>query len=297
MKKIATYLVSGILSVLVIFLGVKLYQMQKDYNELKNAYVTTLTTANLELGQARTVIGDTSKLVDKLSKELQEQVKFNQATIERYAKLIAKLESANSGTLETPPTVVPLPPEIKSLPFKFDDFRLHVEGDYITKKFDYVLTQKFSLDMLELKTRDGQTKHIAKLYEIDDMGHTVAEADLLDFNVIVSDYNKVKRFEVWNPKLDLGLSVAFTKDHVTTPGLGLIGGLSFMSYGEKPLPSWRFARVNISYSKETVRYGITPVMLNIADKIPILSNIYMGVGLSTDFKSNESLDLSLSATL
>lgn len=110
---------------------------------------------------------------------------------------------------------------------------------------------------------------------------------------------KSTQFYWWAPHLDLAIDNTLTlqSDTFFNPGASL--GLSIMGYGRtKNDLDWKFIRVGIGANVEKNFYlTLQPVEYNIGKFIPLLSDLWVGIGASYDFSNTWGLSLSISTTL
>lgn len=278
-------------------LGYKLYQKDKELQETREAFSRSLNEANLELGRAKTVIANAQKMIGDLNTDIQKEIRQRNATLDMYAKLVAKLQTNGGGNLSTPP----LPPDVKldSLPFTYQDFRLKASGDAVKKTFQYTLSQSFELKLAEVRLPTGGFSHYAELYELDGTGKRINKLELTKFEVVRASDAKKKSISWWNPRVDIGLGVLLTTALTMDPVTSI--GMSTLSYGYSIHDvSLRFLRVGLDVNSDTIGLSIAPLQINVARPLPLIDNLWLSpaVGRSLNWRpSNNYLILGITAAL
>lgn len=110
---------------------------------------------------------------------------------------------------------------------------------------------------------------------------------------------KTTQFYWWAPHLDLGVdnSFMFGSGSLYDPGASL--GLTIMGYGHtKNDLEWKFIRIGagLNLSKEFY-LTLQPVTYNIGQFIPLLSDLWIGLGAVWDLGNAWGISLSISTTL
>lgn len=275
-----------------LFVGDIIYLKQQNH-QLEDKAAKIELTANLEIGRAHTTIADAESKIRSMDAQIQQDVKDHEALVDSYTVLIAKNDTKGSGTLvikEVPgatkeifTTVNGGPVQLKSLPFQFDDFRLHVSGDAVTKTFNYKLDQQFEVQLIAAKLKNGSHNHYAELYELDSGGKRINKLTLTKFEVTETDVNTTSITRWFDWRLDLGVTYGFYKnlDH----GIGGELGLSMISYGNPSILTWRFLRGSVGLNSRDIFLGISPIQYNIGAPLPLLSNLWitpeLAYGLNT----------------
>lgn len=266
--------------------------------------VTELQRANLELGRAETRIGDANLMIEKLNKQVQEEIKKNQAALRLYAELEALYETEKQKVKIITKIVykdreIPIPAgkifvklddgtyqEVSSMKFGYNDFRINITGDAIKQELSYKLHQKFRIIFVESQLPTGDRNHYAELYEIDEQGKDVGKLTLTNFKVIRSEELKPKMMW-WNPKLDLNLGYTFSPKGLDHGWSGTVG-LSFSAYGATPDDiSWRFFRFGVGISQSAALLDFSPFQYNVGKKLPLISNLWIGPSVGVILNSEK----------
>lgn len=264
---------------LLIFNTVRLDNKVKS---LENQKTNVEQTAKLEIGRAHTQVANAESRIKFLSEEIQKDIQSQKAMVDSYTTLEAKYNAKGSGTLYLPGAERTIytyvttnggPIKLESLPFEFNDFRLHVNGDAITKTFSYTLKQKFEVQLADTKLKSGAHNHYAELYELDESGKRVGKLELTKFEVIDSENEIRDRFKFFDVHLDLGVAYDVHRnfEHGIAGGLGL----SLMSYGKPSALQWRFLRASVGLNKSGVFLGLSPVQYNLGGPLPLFSNLWL----------------------
>jgi len=99
---------------------------------------------------------------------------------------------------------------------------------------------------------------------------------------------KTKDFYIWSPHINLNLDVSSNNiDSDSDINIPVYGGISFSTSGygrTKNDLTWRFIDFGISTNGKDIYAKFTPVLYNIGEPLPIISNTFIGpfIGLSTE---------------
>lgn len=325
-------MIKWILGVLLALSVVLTAKVGWQHHQLGRAYDTvneSLMSANLELGKAETKFADANAYIGELEKELQTVIKDKNEYITRYGQLEveyrnllehsgnAEIVYVDGQTVEVPAelnlirgllyeavtekTIVP----VKQLSMSHSDYRLDIgcfvnpypnSDRQIPMEIKLQLHLLFYGQLVETRTPTGAVNYYLNLYEMDDKGNKIAKLELKKFEVIVEKPTKLT-FMWWNPKLDVGLFAGVT-DSLTLRAGGDIG-ISFMSYGlTKNDLLWRFGRVGLNLTSDSVGLSLVPVQWNVGSAVlPLVDNLWIGPYGSISLDTEKSLGLMLSVSL
>lgn len=272
-----------------------------------------LMAANLEVGRAKTEIMSMKKVhaiaVEKLSEDLKKEIKARQALIVSYGELQAELNTEKKKVKVETKIIYkdrivtvdkPLPPgslfskkddgtleEVLSIPWRYSDFRISLEGDAYKGILSYKLHQKFKAQIIETKLKTGARNHYVKIWELDGEGKEVVELKLTNFTVIRGD--ELTPYWSWfNPKIDLGLS--FAVSHTADISYLADIGISLSSYGTTVNDlSWRAFRFSLGFVPDGVTVGFSPAAYNVARVLPLVSNLWVTPTVSYSFYSKSAI--------
>jgi len=298
----------GIAAVLTILLlsglAIKQCQTNRQLQSLIQEKNSKLMEADLTIGRAQTEIVSLKKVhsiaLANIDKKWKEEIKKREALVVLYVELQAKYEAEKLNIkvktkvvyidrVTTEPVEIPVGKlfikkangdleEAISLPWKYSDFRIDLEGDALNQTLSYKLHQRFRLQFIETKLLTGARNHYAKLWELDDKGNKLKELTVTKFEVIRGEELPDKMFW-WNPKLDLGIHGG-----ITTSGDGTVLfdlGLSTSSYGKTPNDIFiRFFRLSAQYYLNGFSVGFSPVQYNLGRHLPLVSNLWITPNLS-----------------
>lgn len=321
-----------ILGVLLAVAGLLLGKIWYQNNQLSSAndeLNKKLMEANLEIGRAHTKFGDANKKIGELEKALQKEIRERDARITRIGELEAELAAAGQGdgtTVVVPgdPIVVEIPADLKlavgmvymatapntlvpldGVDAEYKDFRLQILAAIRPKPnqemqvpvfFQYKLDLNIQGQLVETITPSGAVNNYINLWEVDDDGQKVGTLKLKKFEMIVEDQRQKQLF-LWAPHLDIGLtgSVTYPPPEFT---VGADLGLSIAGYGKTNNDlEWRFLRLGLGLG-DGLSVSLTPVQWNLGAPIPLVSNIWLGLGLQYNLsQGNWGHQLSLGAML
>ena len=261
----------------------------------------TAQEAKLEIGRANTKLADANQTISLLTKEIQEEIRARKADIETYGKVIAEYKKAAERVkvitkivYRDREQIVELPmgklymrisdrvyEEITALQWKYQDFRITLEGDCIKGELSYKLHQKFQGQFVETKLPTGAYNHYLNIWETDESGKKVGQLQLTSFEVIKRKPDK-NTFKFINPKLDLGLSGGvYTSAEGTW--MGDIG-VSLSSHGATVNDlRWRFIRASAGLTNNGFSLNFSPVQYNLGSVLPLISNLWATPYAGYDF--------------
>lgn len=295
-------IVAGLIAALVLSLGL-LAKIGIDNYQLKqtsSVLTQELQKANLEKGQALTLMGETGDKVNNLEENLQDSLRDLNLQVTRYAELKAKYRVLKSKKGQAQVVYYPgsdiqvdcpnveftrglyyeaitesTLAEVKAMANIYKDHRLTARYAFLprpnTKRylgsyFDYQLSLKIRAQLVETISTTGAINHFVNIYEVTPDGDKKFE--LTKFEVTVDD-QRLPHFHWWSPHLDIAALG-------TTTGVGASLGISVAGYGktENDL-SWRFVRLSLDiFDKPAV--GFTPFVYNVGGPMPLISNLYLG---------------------
>lgn len=313
MTKITIALSVSVFLLLIAITGiVYLWKDNRNLNNIIYSKTEELQSAKLEIGRAQTIIGDAQKEINHLSNTIKQELEKNKQLLKLYAELQGQYETEKNKVkivtqIVYKDTTIPIPvgkifvklddntyQEVLSMKFNYNDFRLTINGDAIKQELDYKLHQNFRAVFVESTGPGGVINHYAEIYEQDDKGNDIGAIKLNKFIVVKSDMLKSK-FMWWNPKLDIEVGSGLTLSNMElVPYFG--SNISLMSYGKTEDDiSWRFLKFGILCSNEKLLLNFSPVVGNIAKKLPLVSNIWLGPSISSNFNDLTMVGLGLSA--
>lgn len=292
----------------------QILKLHEQFNE-------ELMEANLEIGKAKTRFGEVEKYSKDLEKGIKEEIARNKANINMIGKLKAELKRTKKikgrktrvvyreeKRIEVERDVIPgllyqaidnktLVP-IVNLEGQFTDHRLTVKtklSSYPNDKndvrfdFNYTLRLRISANIVQTITPTGAVNHYVELHEVDETGKKVGKFKTTSFDVTVVD-QRSNRFYWWLPRTDVGMAVTGNLSGIR-PGGSV--GLSIFGYGAtRDDLSWRILRPSVG-AGESLIIGLSPFVYNIADLLPIFTNIWIGPHLTYTVDNNNPYRLGL----
>lgn len=313
----------------ILCLGLLVHDLwsNRKANAENSALNEQLMQANLAIGKAETKFGDTKQFIKSLDKEVQQDIKKADGQVSKFGSGIATLSTTTKiesvGTIELVPekTFYESPDlgiktgliyqatspssfsEIKRIPFRFDDNRLHidawaygVEGQTdIQYGGSYELKLKIEAVMSEVRLPNGEVNNYLSLYEIDEKDERINKFTIEKLAFVVEDQRKA-HFFWWAPHLDVGADLGFSLAKSFVYG-GTVG-VSVFGYGlTKDDLSWRFLRVGFNVAS-SLGLDVVPLQYNVAKHIPLLSNMWLGPIVILNFPGpTPAFGLVLSAVL
>ena len=310
----------------------KIKQDQAESAKVTSALNKQLMEANLELGRAKTEFGDASKQIEHLEEELKEEIEDRKSAITRFGKLKARYDTLSAHKteaniqikdsifinecaeldLEEGRLYVAKNKELVSFAAftaKHQDHRIAINCRINPKisptgnvpvEISYGLSLKLKADLLETITPTGAINNYIRLYEVNNEGAVTGMFDIQEFDMIVDDQRNSK-FLWWDPHVDMGVGLGLRSDS-SRESLKWEGnssvGLTVISYGltSKDL-AWRFGRVSFDIGQE-MAVGFTPVLYNMGNDLPILTNLWLGVATHYGLENNKwGFGLTIGASL
>lgn len=281
--------------------------------------------AALQLGEATNKLGDANKKVSELSDQLQSEIKSGNEKATKYTELEAKynvvvnqIPQSKPVPIQVPPssTEVPLPEGLHLTPghyyfvhnnnvdsaqaldlggafsVPYSDDRIDITTALFTiqdksnltlpsYQTGYSLHLKLRGQIVETINPKGEKNTYAELYEIDKDGNDKGKFQLTNFTTVSNDQRK-KHFQLWNPHIDAGVIGGFNG----ALQLGGSIGVSVMSYGltDNDL-TWRFIRPGVALTGKGAAIDFSPVLYNIGEPLPLVSNLWVGPYINYDFKN------------
>lgn len=269
-----------------------------------------LMQADLEKGRAETQFGDAKKYIKELESTVQDEIKAREAEVTRYGELDAryralkkKKQATKTEIVYRDGPVVEVPAELKlvtgllyqatspttlvsvgELFGEYKDYRLYINARVLpypndersTKwEFGYQLDLRLQAKFVETITPTGAINHYAEIYEVDPQGKHVGKFEIERFQYVVEKPDQ-KQWFWWAPHVDLGvLMLAGTVPPRFTTGGSF--GFSPFAYGLTVNDlDWRFLRVSFDLSDGLPGVGLTPVVYNLGQLIPLISNFWVG---------------------
>lgn len=283
------------------------WKEQRATAELLTIKNTELMQADLELGRAKSTITSQKKAHEtamaNLEKLWRDEIDARNAAVTAYGELEAKYEAEKKKqktitkivyrdkfkTIEVPTGELFFKNEsgnykkVTSLEYKYDDFRISIEGDAVQKVISYKLQQKFKAQFVATKLPTGAVNHYAEIYELGPNGENLEKLELVSFEVIQAE-DLPNRFMWFNPKLDLMVGGGLNS-HLKATWTGDIG-LSMMAYGKTPNDlTWRFLRLGVGITNHGFSTTLSPVQLNVGQFLPVISNTWLMPYAGIDFGS------------
>jgi len=323
-------IVAALIASLVLSLGLLVRVGITNY-KLKNAtrtLNTQLQRANLEKGQALTLIGKANDRVVLLEESLQDSISNLGLQVTRYAELEAKYKVLKKQKGKVRVEYYPGNPlavecdnieftrgmyyeaitdkslaAVEKMAASYKDHRLTATCTFtpipnrrreLPFLFTYNLTFRLRARLVETISPTGAINHFIKIHELTPKGEG-NEVALTKFEVIVDDQRKSK-FHWFNPKLDVGgIGTVLLPEAEFKPGASL--GLSFMGWGKTQNDlTWRFGRISFDLM-ERPALGFTPVLYNVGDPLPVLSDIWIAPHVGWMFPEGGYVGLLISSML
>lgn len=313
-NKLMSYLLMAALTMSLGLLG----KMGCDRSELMSAndqLNRELMQADLEKGRALTKFGDAEDYIDELEDQIKEEIKEREATVTRYGELQAKYNTLKRDLVADVKVVykdriIEIPQDVEDLSFVrgtyykatsektlvpivslegvHEDHRVNIRGlvqpnpegqGDVDWKFDYELKLRFELQFAETHMSSGAINHYATMWELDDKGERIEKLEIEKFAVVV-EKPEDKQWFWWAPHVDVGGLVGAK---LTPPDLALGGSVGFspFAYGRTVNDlDWRFLRISLDLAGNIPGIGISPVVGNLGQPLPLLSNLWVGPHVS-----------------
>lgn len=140
---------------------------------------------------------------------------------------------------------------------------------------------EFKANVIEAISKDGKPSRTVEAWA-ENSYSTVSKGKKYPIDLYISDWaiKKPPKSFMWNPNLNLSMLAEVDSFF---PGLGV----SLCSYGKtKKDVDWRFVNVFVGAANDynDVMVGVIPVSYNVANHLPLVSNIFVGPFIGTDFK-------------
>jgi hypothetical protein len=287
--------------------------------------------ADLELGRANTRFGNAEKYIGELEETIQSEIKERKAAVKMAAfwkgKYSAEVASRDIPTLpidptEEQPTVLCRSAEFQQYRLyraktieelealidsraEFEDHRITIgcqlsaiqKEDNIQLGIGYQLHMKLAGEIVSTLEPSGAVNYYLNVYELGKDGEKIGKLKLTKFSAVVED-KRSERFRWWAPHVDAGVVLGMTNS-IEVHMAGNIG-VSLMGYGvtDNDL-SWRFARLGLEFSGNTFGISADPVLINIGEYIPLVSNIWLSphVVLRLDMDAQYAAGIMIGAVL
>jgi len=323
-------IVAALIASLVLSLGLLVRVGISNY-KLKNAtrtLNTQLQRANLEKGQALTLIGKANDRVVLLEESLQGSINNLGLQVTRYAELEARYrvlkKQKGKVRIEYYPGN-PMAIECDNVEFtrglyyeavtdkslaavekiigSYKDTRLTATCTFVPTPnrrrelpflFTYDLDLRMRAQLVETISPTGAINHFIKIHELTPKGKG-EEFTLTKFEVIVDDQREAG-FHWWTPRLDVGgIGTVLLPEAQFKPGASF--GISFMGWGRTQNDlTWRFGRLSFDLM-EKPGLGFTPVLYNIGDPLPVISDIWLAPHVGWMFPEGGYVGLLISSQL
>ena len=248
------------------------------------------------------------KVLPKLNKELQEQIKKNKELTQQYTELLASYKSKVTSGKGKPTVIVyngstkpgsngKCPPVPKEVRWSYSDFRIEMEGEALNSQVKYQLNQLFKGQLVETKLPNDQYHYYVNLYELNRNTKQVVGSLKIDKLEVMKVDPLENKFSLFNPKLDMNFG--FSTDHFLSTNWVADIGLSVSSYGKtKNDLRWRFVRFGAGISNKGFSISLSPVQYNLGYDLPLISNMWIMsfVGYIPE-QNKEHFGLGISLTL
>ncbi len=276
--------------IIILILGIGWLQSRRENNALRTQ--VSINTADLSIGRANTTTSNPNNEIKNLDKNIQDDIKKTNATVEVIGKATAVSQTNGSGKVIVSGCTNP---EANSK-LEFHDFRLDFSGDINKQTAKYSLHQKFETQYAETKLPNGTYNSYLELYELDNSGKRISKLELTKFNAVHASLEEKNHFTFLNPRLDLGVGYMMYRNFVTTPEVSV--GLSLSTYGKSSSLRFRFLRLDAGVNRQGVSVGLSPVMYNLAQPLPLIDNLWLTPKLSYTFDNKSfSFGIGISVVL
>ena len=310
-RKLWRYILPGMIATVLIALLIRGFCVEYMHTVERDTLNASLEQSNLDLGKARSQIVSLTQLKSLLEKETAKEIKSKNEALQEVARLEGLLNSSGQGKIkikyvirekivEKVKTVYVKGKdgellEVTEAPFSYQDFRITIAGDAIQETLEYKLHQKFR-GHITRTILAGRSIYYFKLYELNPEGKDVSELELTDLKVFeVEKSDKSWRF---NPHIDIGLTGGMKFEPIDWNGVADIG-VSFFSYGRTEVDNdFRFLRLSVGITEDNGAVGLTPVSWNMAQYLPLFSDLYLSLTVHWLFPDNRwAVGLGISSTL
>jgi hypothetical protein len=315
-------IVMGVLCVALLGMSFVAFQQWNERKKVVATSNTKLQEFNAELGRAQTRIGDAAKYIDELEGLVKSEVEKYNGQVSLYGALTAKYEKLVKSkekiievveTVEVPvgapvdPFRIYLSQEDGSLlrlplewPLRYQDDRLTLRltilsGDpaSLKQRVEYKLSILLKGRLWEVTTPDDQRVYYFKFEEVDRAGNSLGELDIYEFEIVRQD-ERTKEFRL-APHVDIG-GAPGVQDGKFSAAVSL--GVSGWGYGvsENDL-SWRFVRLGVNATRDSMGASLTPVLYNVGGPLPLFSNLWVGPQVGYDFWNGLGFSLFVGSVL
>jgi len=327
MKSMVLSILLGVALAVCLGLLVKIAQVNGALETSNEALTESYMEADLLLGRAQTRLGKIEIENTGLRDDIKEEIDDRRAVVTMYGKLKARYNSLYKE--KTKVDIVYYEGETIELGLECSDFvpgRLYeaitkkvlspvakfeggianheiiIKCSYLPRYGDRVLpltiTYELSLtlagEIVESRLPDGGINHYAQIWAVDREGKKVKQLEFEELTFIVRD-ETTPRFWWWAPHIDIGLLAGA---HTTAEfSMGGSAGMSFMGYGHtKNDLSWRYPRLSFDYVEEPA-IGITPVLYNLGENLPLISDLWVGPHVTWGFKDEAFIGILVGSVL
>ena len=294
------------------FLG-QAYLTHSEFRDANDQLNKQLMQADLDKGRALTKFGNAQSYIGQLQGDIATEIKERKAWISRYGKLefkynkmkrvkstgeavyvegpVIEVEVAQTfvrGMLYEAITDKTLMP-IEYLTDEFRDHRLYLKTQVhphpgpermIHFEYEYTVSLLFDVQFVESHTPSGAINHYVSIWEMHPKTlKKLGKIPISKFEVVV-DKPKEKQWFWWAPHVDVAGLAGF---RLTPPDVLLGGSIGFspMGYGRTVNDlDWRALRVSLDLAGDTPALGLTPVVGNLGQPLPLLSNVWVGPHVS-----------------
>lgn len=299
LKEIIPWIIVGTLGVVVGYQYIQTNRLHRSLKKSNELIVRELHSFDSRLGRAETVLDSNGAMLAQMSDNLSDELKaeLKKYKIELVAISRAVLENRSTGggrVVRRAPVRSSKPSNANTLgegkgngetsvredstasseddSWEYTDWRLH--AILVDDIFDYALTQQFEVVLIEGK-RGEATPSYVRAWELGPEGERLDQLTVNEFKVVrrTSEFNGLSW---WNPRIDISLGGGYGFNGGEVRPIASVG-VSSSSYGEsRDNPSWRFPRVGVSSDGEDIGVNVIPVFYNVADKLPVFTNIWVG---------------------
>ena len=278
------------------------YRLWKSNNEIEALHKEVeirFKSFDSALGRSETKIMESQRAMNSLlktiPKDIREDLKTFKSDIKSLNSFILKHKTTKTSGRVTPKRKTRLRPSKKTTkkPHKttktpkklfdndkkncnwvYSDWRISAEynGDCSEGEFGYKLHQSFEGILLRGEGKSGTASYV-RVWEKGPDGNRIEPPLFVKEFVSVQKLELAKDFQWIAPHIDLGLSVSIGKEMILAPTIGV----SISGYGatENDL-DWRFFRMGVEASNESLGVSFCPAYYNIGRPIPLFSNLWIG---------------------
>jgi len=167
------------------------------------------------------------------------------------------------------------------------------QNRYTTLPGEYVFNLNNNIPIAKFSVKDNE--YIFDTYDLEIKNTVIIEKDktivkttatssadniehpLDTKDTIIYENKLADRERFFKPRINIGAKVSSDLEP------GVIIGLSFFEWNKYHLS---FLEPNLSFNQQSIRFGITPVNYNLGDHLPLIENLWIGVGYETDINSH-----------